>query len=141
MDYRVLRTSDINIRFYKKHNHNLSHVRTGDKLNGLLLVNKENNEFVAVLQTSSENNYIQALEVSPKYRGLGIAKKLLSKAVSKFNANKLSVNKNNHVAINLYKTNGWIIEDENSSMLFMKYRDGNLSLETFIDNRPSYLRW
>ena len=54
------------------------------------------------------------------YKSHGLSKQLLDIAVKKLNANDLSVNKNNEIAIKLYKDYGFKVYKESDTMLFMK---------------------
>lgn len=67
-----------------------------------------------------EDDFIVAFEIFSDYRRKGYGKELLSLA-TELGVDKLSVNKKNIEAINLYKNTGWKIYKEVGSMLFMKY--------------------
>lgn len=56
-------------------------------------------------------NLISPIEVKPKYRGYGLGKLLMEKAIKKYNANYLFVNEDNEIAIKLYKSLGFRISD------------------------------
>ena len=56
-------------------------------------------------------NLISPIDVKPKYRGYGLGKLLMEKAIKKYNANYLFVNEDNEVAIKLYKSLGFSISD------------------------------
>lgn len=56
--------------------------------------------------------FIVPLEVMKPYRGLGLSKKLLNDAIRKYGAIDLCVDKNNEIAINLYKKFGFVIIDD-----------------------------
>lgn len=63
-----------------------------------------------------EEDTIIALEVSPGYRGKGIATDLINSS----GANKLTVSKKNINAINLYKKLGFEIISETPKIYFME---------------------
>lgn len=96
---------------------NLRHIRVDNNSEGVFLSNK--GEFVAVLNCDLENGFITALEVSPKYRGSGIASYLLDKASNSFGVHNLTVNKKNEEAIKLYKKKGYKVFKETSAMYYM----------------------
>ena len=56
-------------------------------------------------------NLISPIDVKPKYRGYGLGKLLMEKAIKKYNANYLFVNEDNEIAIKLYKSLGFRISD------------------------------
>jgi len=106
---------------YKVRYPHLKHIRV-DGANGYLWF--EQNELVAYVAVDfgGSKKWIQALYVSPDYRGYGLSKQLLKIAENELNATHLSVAKNNEVAINLYKKNGWKEDtsiDKSEHMLFM----------------------
>lgn len=67
-----------------------------------------------------EDDFIVAFEIFKDYRRKGYGKELLDLAVES-GAGRLSVNKKNTGAIELYKKAGWEVYNESGSMLFMKY--------------------
>jgi ribosomal protein S18 acetylase RimI-like enzyme len=95
---------------------NLKHVKFGNDFKGIILIDK--NKFVGIIQCNVVSKYIVALEVAPEYRDMGIAKYLLKYAVN-LGINKLSVNKENEIAINLYKNFGFEIFDQDNYMYYM----------------------
>lgn len=68
--------------------------------------------------------FIVPLEVMKPYRGLGLSKKLLNDAIHKYGAIDLCVDKNNEVAINLYKKFGFVIigNGDKKSRYYMKLK-------------------
>ena len=132
LDFSRIPSSKTNVDFYKKQYPNLSHVKSGHGFIGSLLINRNNNEFVAVLQCRESDSYIVALEVSDKYQKQGIATKLLKLAVDEFSAKNLSVNKTNLGAIRLYKNQGWVIIKEDLNMYYMSYQDYKKPSKTAI---------
>ena len=130
--YSVLDTSENNVVKYKSKYKNLSHVRTGVDYDGLLLIDGEKDTVVAFLQCNIKTGYITALEVNPKYRSKGIAKRLLKVATQTYSSNYLTVRKTNTPAISLYESQGWKTFKEEGIMLYMKHKE---------ENKPKYLQW
>lgn len=129
-------SSKTNIEFYKRDYRNLSHVKVGKVFDGFLLVNRENNQFVAVLQCNMETKTIVSLEVSQVYRKRGIASKLLQASLIDYGVKYLSVNKANQSAIRLYENHGWKTIREDQSMLYMEH-----PLVTESHQKPIYSKW
>ena len=101
--------------------YNLSHVDTDEECTGEAYFDN-NGELVAYLNTKKKDNgtvWIQALEVEKEYRGHGLSSQLIEKAKLKYHVTNLSVNKNNQVAYNLYKKNGFTEYQDTGKMIFM----------------------
>lgn len=96
----------------------LKHIR--ETCDGYLYLDNEN-ECVAVvsIENKGDYNFIQGIEINKKYQGRGLSKQLLDIAVKEFNATKLSVNKKNLLAIDIYKKYGFKTYTETDNMLFM----------------------
>lgn len=106
---------------YKKEYKFLSHIKTGKNCKGYLFFYDK--ELVAVLSVEyKENgeNWIQAIEIVKKYQGYGLSEQLLDIALKEFNATHLSVNKNNELAIYIYKKKGFVVYKETDTMFFMR---------------------
>ena len=104
-----------NIEKYKSQENMLKHARnTPGKTAGKLLINPAKDELVGYI--ACEEDTIIALEVSPGYRGKGIATDLINSS----GANKLTVSKKNINAINLYKKLGFEIISETPKIYFME---------------------
>lgn len=71
-------------------------------------------------------NLISPIEVKAKYRGYGLGKLLVEKAIKEYNANLLFVSKDNEIAINMYKNLGFKISD---TMKYKKYDQYIMSRE------------
>lgn len=85
---------------------------------GIMLVDKSTKSLIGYC--AWENDYIVALEVLSDYREKGYGDVLLEKAI-KSGCNKLSVSKNNTVAINLYKKHKFTYDkDINGKVIEMK---------------------
>lgn len=99
--------------------YHLNHIR--NTCIGSIYVNKKNELvcFIAIEEKENNERWIQGLEVSKDYRGHGLSEELLKEATNKYKADHLSVNKNNEVAIYLYKKFGFKIYNETDIMYFM----------------------
>lgn len=118
MGFKVIDTTPENIKNYNKKFPGLSHVKTGFDFKGVLLIDDDN--FVAVMQCNVKTGYIVALEVGDNYRRRGIASALINLANREFHCHKLSVRKNNWVAIKLYEKHGYKVIREDATMYYME---------------------
>ena len=105
------------IEKYKSSDNMLGHAKFDKDYTGKMLL--IGNKLVGYVIVDKKRKYITALEVSPKFRRKGYGKRLLNIA-KLLGADKLSVNKKNFKAINLYKKNGWIVDKEDDTMLYMR---------------------
>lgn len=113
---------------------NLSHISSGEKFSGIVLLDK--GLIIAILSISRENGFIQALEVSEKYRGRGLGSALLKVARENFHSTHLTVNKKNKAAISLYLKEGWYFYASSKAMYFMVY--GDPGIDTLIHDGSVY---
>ena len=63
---------------------------------------------------------LEDLEVLPEYRGRGYSYRLLDFATKKLNVEYLAVEKNNEVALHVYKKYGFTIVGEDAKYWYMK---------------------
>lgn len=96
----------------------LSHFRSGDDYKGYIWL--DNDKVVAGCSVHISEQEIQAIEISKEYQRKGLSYKILDVCVKEFHADKLTVNKKNVLAINIYKKYGFSIYKETDSMYFMK---------------------
>lgn len=118
--YMRVSSTEENVTKYKKMYGNLCHVKTGLGFKGDILL--DGNKVVGFLQCEIDKNFIVALEINPEYRGLGIAKRLLTRAINFYGANLLSVRKTNTPAIELYKSTGWVECKRDGIVIYMKHK-------------------
>lgn len=86
-----------------------------DKMVGYIYVGAED---------SSNEGFIESLEVSKEYRNQGVGSKLLQDAINKLGAIDLLVDKTNETAIRLYLKNGFEILDwDDPDQFWMKLKD------------------
>ena len=119
--FKKMAISENVISKYKKEYKFLSHIKTDKNCSGYLFFYDK--ELVAVLSVEyKENgeNWIQAIEIVKKYQGYGLSEQLLDIALKEFKATYLSVNKNNELAIYIYKKKGFAVYKETDTMYFMR---------------------
>lgn len=124
IDFKDIPLTQKTVDEYKRNCRSLSHVRTGDNIDGCILVDKLSVVgFIAVETKNNGQKWIQALEVTNLYRGYGLSPQLLNLATSHYGATHLSVNENNEIAIRLYEINGFEKYTSSGDMIFMKRFD------------------
>ena len=133
---KKIKLDDKVIKKYEAHLDGLSHVRTTNNCTGYLWVDPKHKVrmtnleipvcYYNVQHKKDENSdtgeiiWIQALEVNPDYQGRGLAKQLLDICINKEHATNLAVNKDNEVAIRLYRSKGFVPYVTNGSMINMQ---------------------
>lgn len=139
-ELKRIEASLTNIQKYKPQYYGLSHVRTGEGYEGIILIDK-GDKFVAVLQCHVKEGMIQALDVSQGYRRQGVASYLLSIAAKEFACSKLTVNANNTKAIALYEKYGYVTHHKRGVMLHME--KGNRVMMSRVANSalPLFPEW
>lgn len=105
-----------NVELYKTDANMLKHARTDDDVHGFILLN-EDNELVSYI--AWQNDFIVAFETAEKYRNRGYGSRLLKKAV-KNGVTKLSVNKSNIAAIEMYNNFGFKKYRSDDHMIYME---------------------
>lgn len=79
---------------------------------GEIVIDKEKDKLVGHIfigNHKKDEGFISGLDVNKKYRGYGIGKKLLDDAVKKYGGVDLTVDKDNEIALKLYKNYGFAI--------------------------------
>lgn len=99
----------------------LRHIR--ENCDGYLYLDKDKCVAVVAVEDKGDHNFIQAIEITKEYQGYGLSKQLLSVAVKGLDAKKLSVNKKNKLAIDIYRKFGFKQYDETDSMIFMSVNE------------------
>ena len=118
MNLNFLKKVKINDVICKKYG--LIHVKVNNDTEGYVFLKDDDLVgFISVENKDDGSKWIQALEVRPKYRKLGIGKSLLDYAVKELKADHLSVRKTNDVALNMYKKYGFKEYDSTDSMIYM----------------------
>lgn len=117
---KEIQTNKNIINKYIKQYPGLRHVRTQSNNKGILL--DDNGTFVAIVQWDIISKFIVALEVNPIYRNKGIGEYLIKQSILN-GITKLSVNKNNINAINLYYKLKYKKFKEDDNMLYMIYKN------------------
>lgn len=105
-----------NIDKYKSSENLLKHARVNKNTDGIMLITNSGN---LIGYCGWERNWIIALEVCKDYRGRGYGDLLLKTALNS-GCTGLTVNKNNQVAISLYKKYGFKPTLENNNRMNME---------------------
>ena len=102
--YREIQYTKEAVEKYKSPDNLLRHAKIGPDVEGVMFVSKDKDELIGYC--AWEGDYIVALEVVSEYRGNKFGEELLKRAIDS-GCKKLSVNKNNIPAIELYKKFGF----------------------------------
>ena len=104
---------------YKSNCPSLKHVRYNPNTFGEIIIDK--NEVVGYYQTEKKDNciWLQAFEICEKYRGSSLGSQLFSRAIRAGKITNLSVDISNEVAINLYRSYGFIEYARDRKMMLM----------------------
>lgn len=116
--FNSLLITPASVKKYKDDCKSLSHLRTSNEYKGYLFVDGE--KTVAFVNVNVSLHTIQALEVTGEYKGHGLSKQLLDFAVRKLQADNLTVNKNNKIAIRLYEKYGFKMYKSNNNIIYYK---------------------
>lgn len=116
MNFKKIDLNNSNINKYKSKHKGLSHIRTGKDYKGYIYIDKQDN-VVGFINMRISDKYIQAIEVSPEYKGKGLGKTLLNELI-KMGATRLSVNKKNTKAKKMYDKL-FKVEKEDKHMYYM----------------------
>lgn len=131
--YDQIPMTEENIKKYKSKAKGLSHIRTGKDYTGTIIL--DNKDVVGFYNLRKSDKYIQALEVSEDYQSKGIGSQLLQECINK-GATKLSVNKKNEKAINLYKKRNFKVVKEDNTMYYMELNKKVHGLKESYNNIP-----
>lgn len=132
-EYDQIPMTEENIKKYKSKAKGLSHIRTGKDYTGTIIL--DNKDVVGFYNLRKSDKYIQALEVSEDYQSKGIGSQLLQECINK-GATKLSVNKKNEKAINLYKKRNFKVVKEDNTMYYMELNKKVHGLKESYSNIP-----
>jgi len=105
------------IQRYKSNMKSLSHIRTTREYKGTIFLDKD--KPVCYVNVNIDTGMVQALEISKDYQGYGLSSQLVSYAMNALHATSLTVNKNNEVAIKVYKQMGFKIIKSSDTMITM----------------------
>lgn len=120
--FEKMRLSDAAIQVYKQKLPSLSHVRINNNTKGYIWIDKKTDMPAAIVNVEEKDDgftWIQAFEIFVPYKGHGLSKDILNVAIRELKATNLSVNKDNQVAIKIYKSYGFKIYKTTESMYFM----------------------
>lgn len=132
-EYDQIPMTEENIKKYKSKAKGLSHIRTGKDYTGTIILDSK--DVVGFYNLRKSDRYIQALEVSEDYQSKGIGTQLLQECINK-GATKLSVNKKNEKAINLYKKRNFKVVKEDNTMYYMELNKEVHGLKESYSNIP-----
>ena len=121
--HKVIPYNQENIDKFKDPDNMLKHAKCNDDTFGWMFVDRKSDELIGYV--GCEGDMVVALEVVSDYKGKGYASRLLKLAQSR-DANKLSVNKDNKHAIDVYRHLGYNVYDKDDAMLYMKKRKAKL---------------
>ena len=127
--------NEFNIKKYKSSCKGLSHIRTGPDYKGKIYL--ENNKVVGFYNIRISDNYLQGIEINEEYRSKGLGKELLKESIRE-GVKKLSVNKKNKKAINMYKKDFTIIDQDNT-MYYMELKSSNNTIDESITNENYFM--
>lgn len=120
--FEKMRLSDAAIQVYKQKLPSLSHVRINNNTKGYIWIDKKTDMPAAIVNVEEKDDgftWIQAFEIFVPYKGHGLSKDILNVAIRELKATNLSVNKDNQVAIKVYKSYGFKTYKTTESMYFM----------------------
>ena len=120
--FEKMRLSDAAIQVYKQKLPSLSHVRINNNTKGYIWIDKKTDMPTAIVNVEEKDDgftWIQAFEIFVPYKGHGLSKDILNVAIRELKATNLSVNKDNQVAIKIYKSYGFKTYKTTESLYFM----------------------
>lgn len=120
--FEKMRLSDAAIQVYKQKLPSLSHVRINNNTKGYIWIDKKTDMPAAIVNVEEKDDgftWIQAFEIFVPYKGHGLSKDILNVAIRELKATNLSVNKDNQVAIKVYKSYGFKTYKTTEAMYFM----------------------
>ncbi|MCK9199382.1 MAG: GNAT family N-acetyltransferase, partial [Bacilli bacterium] len=108
---------------YESGNPSLKHLRISNDYTGYFYL--YNNKPVGYINVNKDTHTAQAMELFKDFQGMGLSDDLLKDAKT-LKADNLTVNKNNEVAIDIYKKNGFRTYKSTDNMLFMKLNSSKI---------------
>lgn len=118
--FTKIKLTDAYIKVYSQKLSSLSHIRINKNTFGYIWIDAYN--VVAILNIEEKDDgykWIQAFEIFGQYKGKGLSHQILNIAIRELHATNLSVNKQNKIAIKVYKSIGFKTYKETESMYFM----------------------
>lgn len=115
--------------------------KVSKEYNGIILIDTNEDVLIGrvLIGNKKDKGFITDLVVDKKYRGLGFGNMLLESAIDKYNAIDLTVNKNNSIAIDLYKKHGFVVDgsiDAGKDMSYMRLKSHGKSVEESYIGEP-----
>lgn len=119
--YRYEDIDEKSVARHKKGYRNVGRIRLLKTTRGVFVV--KDGKLAGFVNTERKDDgktWVQALEVTPDFRRMGIARELLRKAVDDMGATDLTVRKTNDAARRLYDSEGWVPYKDEGIMEFRK---------------------
>lgn len=103
-----------------------------DKVAGYVFVNN-----------TDQKGFIMPLVVVKEYQGCGLGSKLFDDAITKYGGTDLCVDKDNEIAIKLYKDHGFVIagDGDTKNRYYMIKRGVKITNEVFCQNDPEMVTY
>jgi len=128
---RKIKLDENSVNKYKSEYPSLHHLRTSSDYTGYLYI--YNNQLVGYVNVNKETHTIQAMEIFKDFQGMGLSEDLM-KDWTTLKGDNLTVNKDNHVAIAIYKKHGFKVYKSTDTMLFMKLNSSKIQqIKEFSD--------
>lgn len=108
--------------------------KTKEGMNGYVYV--DNDELVGYVLVSDHN--INPIYICPKYRGYGLSEQMMDVAINELGANRLWAWKDNEIAVNLYKSKGFVIDKQKTDYKGDEWYDMKLKSNTTTESCQLY---
>ena len=92
-----------------------------DQYNGEIAIDGDEVAGYVFVGDKVDKGFIHSLRVYPQYRGCGVGGKLLDDAIAKYGGYDLTVDKDNELAIDIYKRKGFAIDNSRNAGKKMYY--------------------
>ena len=136
---RIIKINDPIAEKYLKHGSGWEYIDELKRQNtGEFIIDTASEKIVGgvFVGTTKDKGFISNLWVSPKYRKQGYGSRLLNDAINKYGGYDLTVKKNNHIALNMYKKRGFVAikfkNSENNPYYWMKLKSKLTSKDKIV---------
>ena len=118
-EFKIGKLDKYTVNGYKSICKSLQHVRVNSDTNGEIVI--DNNKVVGYYQTEKKESciWLQSFEICEEYRGYTLGSQLLVRAIRVGKITNLAVDIQNEVAINLYRSYGFVEYTRNQKTMFM----------------------
>lgn len=134
--YKKIELNNKSVLKYKEQAKYLCHFRTENEGNYKGYIWLDDDSVVGACSVDMNRKYIQAIEISDKYKGLGLSYDILRECV-RLGARELSVSKTNDIAKHVYNNSGFKITSSTDSMDIMRLDESVILIEA---KKPAYSR-